>query len=171
MQAVRSERLARQEYLRQASGEQACTEDGENSSNVIELFQRAKALPEGRAVVRLDVGHGPEGKDGEDGPDDGEQYEGGAPVEDLGRDTAQDGPEHETQGVSRAKGREGSVLALRRRRVGGAQNADRGGDHHGGRDAQHAAHDQHPERVLRERHEQGEEAKACHSDYEHGLPA
>lgn len=97
----------------EARREHASAKDGEDGADVVKGAQCPEALAQRGAVDKvLDVGHGPDGVGGEEGPEDAEEDVGGAPGRDGRRDAADDHAKDEAQRVAGAKGGEGEVLSL-----------------------------------------------------------
>lgn len=171
---------------RDGGREEAGAEEREGGAQRVELAEEIAQLSTGGrrslggtvhaaaaclVVKGFDARHDPKGNHGEHAPDDGDHEEDGPPVEHLGRHAAQDAAQRKTDGVSGAKCREGNVLALGRPGVRRAEDADGGGNHHGGADAQEAAEYVHPEGVLGEARDDGKEGEGGQAADEHEAAA
>lgn len=116
-----------------------------------------------RRFERLHAGHHPERRNGQDGPDNREEDEGGAPVKDVRGNTRRNAADGKAQRIASAEARERPVLATRRHGVGGAEDANGGRDSHGRGDSEDTAHNVHPKGVLREGNDEAAAAEARHA--------
>ncbi|KEY74197.1 hypothetical protein S7711_10357 [Stachybotrys chartarum IBT 7711] len=159
--------------VRQGRRQQTYAQDGgEHANQVKSPDKNPEPRRQGRRrVVGLDTGHNPVGQHAQNRPDDGQEDESGAPVEDARGDAGGDAAEGEAQRVPGAEAGKGDVLAAAGHGVGGAEDADGGRDDHGGGEAEHAAEDVDPVGVLRKGDDEAAGAEGPEAAQQHDFAA